>query len=66
MKRKLVLCVGISGGTFQTFGEEACGGSEKPEEETTCFERPCFKWYSTPWSEVRAARRARSASHVPR
>ncbi|XP_077942510.1 tetratricopeptide repeat domain 16 [Gasterosteus aculeatus] len=51
VKRKLVLCVGISGGTFQTFGEEACGGSEKPEEETTCFERPCFKWYSTPWSE---------------
>ncbi|XP_037338305.2 ADAMTS-like protein 2 [Pungitius pungitius] len=51
VKRKLVLCVGISGGKFQTFAEEACGGSEKPEEENTCFERPCFKWYTTPWSE---------------
>ncbi|KAL3062372.1 hypothetical protein OYC64_002225 [Pagothenia borchgrevinki] len=51
VKRRLVLCVGISGGKFQTFDDEACGGSEKPEEENTCFERPCFKWYTTPWSE---------------
>ncbi|KAI9543809.1 ADAMTS-like protein 2, partial [Dissostichus eleginoides] len=50
-RRRLVLCVGISGGKFQTFDDEACGGSEKPEEENTCFERPCFKWYTTPWSE---------------
>lgn len=48
------MCVGISGGKFQVFDEEACGGSEKPEEENTCFERPCFKWYTTPWSEVRS------------
>lgn len=40
------------------FDEEACGGSlSKPEGETTCFERPCFKWYTTPWSEVRSARK---------
>ncbi|XP_042344492.1 LOW QUALITY PROTEIN: ADAMTS-like protein 2 [Plectropomus leopardus] len=51
VKRRLVLCVGISGGKFQVFDEEACGGTEKPEEENTCFERPCFKWYTTPWSE---------------
>ncbi|XP_078107625.1 ADAMTS-like protein 2 [Sander vitreus] len=51
VKRRLVLCVGISGGQFQTFDDEECGGSEKPEEENTCFERPCFKWYTTPWSE---------------
>ncbi|XP_073323126.1 ADAMTS-like protein 2 [Pagrus major] len=51
VKRRTVLCVGISGGKFQIFDEEACGGSEKPEEENTCFERPCFKWYTTPWSE---------------
>ncbi|XP_041856503.1 ADAMTS-like protein 2 [Melanotaenia boesemani] len=51
VKRRIVLCVGITGGKFQTFNEEACGGSEKPEEENTCFERPCFKWYTTPWSE---------------
>uniref|UniRef100_A0A8C2Z2Q0 ADAMTS like 2 n=1 Tax=Cyclopterus lumpus TaxID=8103 RepID=A0A8C2Z2Q0_CYCLU len=51
VKRRLVLCVGISAGKFQSFDDEACGGSEKPEEENTCFERPCFKWYTTPWSE---------------
>lgn len=43
------------------FDEEACGGSlTKPEGETTCFERPCFKWYTTPWSEVRSARHTHS------
>ncbi|KAM6930688.1 ADAMTS-like protein 2 [Xenentodon cancila] len=51
VKRRIVQCVGISGGKFQNFDEDACGGSEKPEEENTCFERPCFKWYTTPWSE---------------
>uniref|UniRef100_A0A8D3AQ07 PLAC domain-containing protein n=1 Tax=Scophthalmus maximus TaxID=52904 RepID=A0A8D3AQ07_SCOMX len=50
-KRRLVQCVGISGGKFQVFDDESCSGSEKPEEENTCFERPCFKWYTTPWSE---------------
>lgn len=45
--------MGITGGKFQTFDEMACGASEKPEDENTCFERPCFKWYTTPWSEVR-------------
>lgn len=61
MKGRVVLCVGISGGKFQMFDEEACGGSlTKPEGETTCFERPCFKWYTTPWSEVRSARHTHS------
>uniref|UniRef100_A0A4W6CSH0 ADAMTS like 2 n=1 Tax=Lates calcarifer TaxID=8187 RepID=A0A4W6CSH0_LATCA len=41
-KRRIVLCVGISGGKFQIFDDEACGGSEKPEEENTCFERPFY------------------------
>ncbi|XP_041793689.1 ADAMTS-like protein 2 [Chelmon rostratus] len=51
VKRRTVLCVGISAGKFQIFDDVACGGGEKPEEENTCFERPCFKWYTTPWSE---------------
>lgn len=56
VKRRVVLCAGISAGKFQVFDEEACGGgSSKPEGETTCFERPCFKWYTTPWSEVSSA-----------
>uniref|UniRef100_UPI003AB03A30 ADAMTS-like protein 2 n=1 Tax=Centroberyx gerrardi TaxID=166262 RepID=UPI003AB03A30 len=51
VKRRMVLCAGIAGGKIQILDEEPCGGSEKPEEENTCFERPCFKWYTTPWSE---------------
>ncbi|XP_024115928.1 ADAMTS-like protein 2 [Oryzias melastigma] len=51
VKRRVVLCVGITGGKFKVFDEEACGHKDKPEEENTCFERPCFKWYTTPWSE---------------
>nr|XP_057927820.1 ADAMTS-like protein 2 [Doryrhamphus excisus] len=51
VKRRIVQCVGISDGKFQIFDDEACGAGEKPEDENTCFERPCFKWYATPWSE---------------
>lgn len=66
VKRRTVLCVGITGGKFQTFDEVACGGSEKPEDENTCFERPCFKWYTTPWSEVRTAPATRThTQHGP-
>ncbi|RVE68901.1 hypothetical protein OJAV_G00096020 [Oryzias javanicus] len=51
VKRRVVLCAGITAGKFKVFDEEACGHKDKPEEENTCFERPCFKWYTTPWSE---------------
>ncbi|CAN9512639.1 unnamed protein product [Ophioblennius macclurei] len=51
VKQRVVLCVGINGGKFQIFDEEVCRDGKKPEEENTCFERPCFKWYTTPWSE---------------
>ncbi|XP_061135041.1 ADAMTS-like protein 2 isoform X1 [Syngnathus typhle] len=51
VKRRIVQCVGISGGKFLVFDDEACGADERPEDESTCFERPCFKWYTTPWSE---------------
>uniref|UniRef100_A0A8C5E1B7 PLAC domain-containing protein n=1 Tax=Gouania willdenowi TaxID=441366 RepID=A0A8C5E1B7_GOUWI len=51
VKQRMVHCVGISRGKFQIFDDEECGGLERPEEENTCFERPCFKWYTTPWSE---------------
>ncbi|KAM6965405.1 ADAMTS-like protein 2 [Aplochiton taeniatus] len=53
VKQRIVLCAGITGGKFQTFDDEDCGGSERPEEESTCFERPCFKWFTTPWSEMK-------------
>ncbi|KAM9546601.1 ADAMTS-like protein 2 [Salvelinus alpinus] len=51
VKRRIVQCAGITAGKFQTHDDEDCGASERPEDENTCFERPCFKWYTTPWSE---------------
>ncbi|XP_048835152.1 ADAMTS-like protein 2 [Brienomyrus brachyistius] len=50
-KRRIVLCVGITGGKFQTYSDDECEADKRPPDESTCFERPCFKWYTTPWSE---------------
>ncbi|XP_076853855.1 ADAMTS-like protein 2 [Brachyhypopomus gauderio] len=51
VKRRTVLCTGITGGKFQIHEDEACDANQRPVDEDTCFERPCFKWYTTPWSE---------------
>ncbi|MBN3299483.1 ATL2 protein, partial [Amia calva] len=51
VKKRIVLCVGIDNGKFKIHEEDDCDASKKPDEESTCFERPCFKWYTTPWSE---------------
>ncbi|RXN22658.1 ADAMTS 2 [Labeo rohita] len=51
VKRRTVLCVGITGGKVQIQEDEECDDSKRPVDEDTCFERPCFKWYTTPWSE---------------
>ena len=52
IKQRIVLCAGITGGKFQIHDDEACDPGVRPEHENTCFERPCFKWYTTPWSGV--------------
>ncbi|TRY95843.1 hypothetical protein DNTS_021380, partial [Danionella cerebrum] len=52
VKRRTVLCVGITGGKVQIHENQECFGNSQPSDEDTCFERPCFKWYSTPWSET--------------
>uniref|UniRef100_A0A672M2Y5 ADAMTS like 2 n=2 Tax=Sinocyclocheilus grahami TaxID=75366 RepID=A0A672M2Y5_SINGR len=51
VKRRIVLCVGITGGKVQINEDEECDSSKRAVDEDTCFERPCFKWYTTPWSE---------------
>ncbi|KAG2470025.1 ATL2 protein, partial [Polypterus senegalus] len=51
VKKRTVLCMGISGGRNKIQKPEDCDAAQKPVEESTCFERPCFKWYTTPWSE---------------
>ncbi|XP_055255061.1 ADAMTS-like protein 2 isoform X3 [Moschus berezovskii] len=51
VKKRLVLCVELANGKPQTRSGPECGLAKKPPEESTCFERPCFKWYTSPWSE---------------
>ncbi|XP_060697223.1 ADAMTS-like protein 2 [Hemiscyllium ocellatum] len=51
MKRRVVLCVGIVNGKVKISNPEECDTTQKLIEETTCFERPCFKWFTTSWSE---------------
>lgn len=52
VKKRIVLCLEIVNGKIKTRNPADCDVAKKPVEETTCFERPCFKWYTTPWSEV--------------
>uniref|UniRef100_A0A8C8Y4B8 ADAMTS like 2 n=1 Tax=Panthera leo TaxID=9689 RepID=A0A8C8Y4B8_PANLE len=51
VKKRLVLCMELANGRPQTRSGPECGLAKKPPEESTCFERPCFKWYTSPWSE---------------
>ncbi|XP_040819291.1 ADAMTS-like protein 2 [Ochotona curzoniae] len=51
VKKRLVLCMELANGKPQTRSGPECGLAQKPAEETTCFERPCFKWYTSAWSE---------------
>ncbi|OXB69055.1 hypothetical protein ASZ78_009531 [Callipepla squamata] len=51
VKKRIVLCLEIVNGKIKTHSPTDCDVAKKPVEETTCFERPCFKWYTTPWSE---------------
>ncbi|XP_042333762.1 ADAMTS-like protein 2 isoform X2 [Sceloporus undulatus] len=51
VKKRIVLCLEIVNGKIKTRSPTECDITKKPTEETTCFERPCFKWYTTPWSE---------------
>ncbi|XP_073170070.1 ADAMTS-like protein 2 [Lepidochelys kempii] len=51
VKKRIVLCLEIVNGKIKTRSPTDCDVTKKPIEETTCFERPCFKWYTTPWSE---------------
>ncbi|XP_077162842.1 ADAMTS-like protein 2 isoform X3 [Paroedura picta] len=51
VKKRIVLCLEVITGKIRTRNPSECDSTKKPSEETTCFERPCFKWYTTPWSE---------------
>ncbi|XP_073455774.1 ADAMTS-like protein 2 [Aquarana catesbeiana] len=50
-KQRVVQCLEVANGKVKTRNPSDCDAAKKPAEESTCFERPCFKWYTTPWSE---------------
>ncbi|XP_053551933.1 ADAMTS-like protein 2 [Bombina bombina] len=50
-KQRVILCMEVANGKVKTRSPSDCDIAKKPAEESTCFERPCFKWYTTPWSE---------------
>ncbi|XP_056395971.1 ADAMTS-like protein 2 [Hyla sarda] len=50
-KQRVVHCLEVASGKVKTRNPSDCDIAKKPAEESTCFERPCFKWYTTPWSE---------------
>ncbi|XP_077137606.1 ADAMTS-like protein 2 [Ranitomeya variabilis] len=50
-KQRVVNCLEVANGKVKTRNPSDCDVAKKPAEENTCFERPCFKWYTTPWSE---------------
>lgn len=47
------MCAGLEGGVFKEFLEPMCDRSLKPADSAACFERPCSKWFTTSWSQVK-------------
>ncbi|NXP08436.1 ATL2 protein, partial [Thinocorus orbignyianus] len=51
MKTRVVLCAGLENGVYREYPEKRCEASQKPEEQATCFRRPCSTWFTTSWSQ---------------
>ncbi|XP_009865849.1 PREDICTED: ADAMTS-like protein 2, partial [Apaloderma vittatum] len=50
-KTRVVLCAGLENGVYREYPEKRCEASQKPEEQTACFRRPCSTWFTTSWSQ---------------
>uniref|UniRef100_A0A8B9FY55 PLAC domain-containing protein n=1 Tax=Amazona collaria TaxID=241587 RepID=A0A8B9FY55_9PSIT len=51
VKTRVVLCAGLENGVYREYPEKHCEASQKPEEQATCFRRPCATWFTTSWSQ---------------
>uniref|UniRef100_A0A3P8SNQ5 Si:ch211-267e7.3 n=1 Tax=Amphiprion percula TaxID=161767 RepID=A0A3P8SNQ5_AMPPE len=51
VRQRQVVCVGLAGGVFKEFPDSSCDQSKKPEMSSSCFQRPCSKWFTTSWSQ---------------
>uniref|UniRef100_A0A4W6G7B5 Si:ch211-267e7.3 n=1 Tax=Lates calcarifer TaxID=8187 RepID=A0A4W6G7B5_LATCA len=46
-----VVCAGLEDGVFKEFPDSSCDQINKPETSSSCFQRPCSKWFTTSWSQ---------------
>ncbi|XP_056149822.1 ADAMTS-like protein 2 [Lampris incognitus] len=51
VRQRQVVCAGLEGGVFKEFGDGSCEQTHKPETSSSCFQRPCSKWFTTSWSQ---------------
>lgn len=52
VRHRQVVCVGLEGGVFKEFPGSSCTHTNQPESSSSCFQRPCSKWFTTSWSQV--------------
>ncbi|XP_076018477.1 ADAMTS-like protein 2 isoform X2 [Genypterus blacodes] len=50
-RQRQVVCAGLEGGVFKEFPDGSCDQTNKPETSSSCFQRPCSKWFTTAWSQ---------------
>ncbi|KAM4624064.1 ADAMTS-like protein 2 isoform 1-T1 [Polymixia lowei] len=51
VRQRQVVCAGLEGGVFKEFPDSSCDQTHKPETSSSCFQRPCSKWFTTSWSQ---------------
>nr|XP_020444059.1 ADAMTS-like protein 2 isoform X2 [Monopterus albus] len=51
VRHRWVVCAGLEGGVFKEFPDSSCDQTNKPETSSSCFQRPCSKWFTTSWSQ---------------
>uniref|UniRef100_A0A669DGV8 Si:ch211-267e7.3 n=1 Tax=Oreochromis niloticus TaxID=8128 RepID=A0A669DGV8_ORENI len=51
VRQRQVVCAGLEGGVFKEFPDSSCNQTNKPQMSSSCFRRPCSKWFTTSWSQ---------------
>ncbi|XP_053294017.1 ADAMTS-like protein 2 [Pleuronectes platessa] len=51
VRQRQVVCAGLEGGVFKEFPDSSCDQNNKPDTSSSCFQRPCSKWFTTSWSQ---------------
>ncbi|XP_078472176.1 LOW QUALITY PROTEIN: ADAMTS-like protein 2 [Lampetra planeri] len=50
-KTRRVICAGTVNSALREFPPPECDAGTRPQEEASCFQRPCSKWFTTAWSQ---------------